>query len=52
MRYLVVGEFVDPGPLLPLQQLVQLLEQLVISSFEALAKLEDGKEDFGPWLSI
>lgn len=44
MRYLVTGEYVDPGPLLPPQQLAQLIEQLVIPSFEALAKLEtEGK---------
>jgi len=47
MRYLVVGEFVDPGPLLPLQQLVQLLEQAVLPSLEALAKLEDEKKVLG-----
>ena len=52
MRYLVTAEYVDPGPLLPPQQLAQLIEQLVIPSFEALAKLEDEKKDFGPWLSI
>ena len=47
MRYLVVGEYVDPGPLLPPQQVVQLVEQLVIPSFEALAKLEDEKKILG-----
>ena len=47
MRYLVVGEYVDPGPLLPPQQVVQLVEQLVIPSAEALAKLEDEKKILG-----
>ena len=47
MRYLVIGEYVDPGPLLPPQQVVQLVEQLVIPSFEALAKLEDEKKILG-----
>jgi hypothetical protein len=47
MRYLVTAEYVDPGPLLPLQQLAQLEEQLVIPSFEALAKLEDEKKVLG-----
>ena len=47
MRCLVVGEYVDPGPLLPPQGLAQLLEQLVIPSAEALAKLEDQKKILG-----
>ena len=47
MRYLVTAEYVDPGPLLPPQQLAQLEEQLVIPSFEALAKLEDEKKVLG-----
>ena len=47
MRYLVIGEYVDPGPLLPPQQVVQLVEQLVIPSAEALAKLEDEKKVLG-----
>lgn len=42
--YLVVGEYVEPGPLLPPQQLVQLVENVVIPSFEAMAKLEDQKK--------
>ena len=47
MRYLVVGEYVDPGALLPPQGVAQLVEQLVIPSFEALAKLEDEKKILG-----
>ena len=47
MRYLVIAEFVDPGPLLPPQQLAQLLEKAVLPSFEALAKLEDEKKIVG-----
>ena len=47
MRYLVVGEYVAPGPLLPPQGVVQLVEQLVIPSAEALAKLEDEKKILG-----
>ena len=47
MSYLVTAEYVDPGPLLPPQQLAQLIEQLVIPSFEALAKLEDEKKVLG-----
>ena len=47
MRYLVIGEYVDPGPLLPPQQVVQLVEQLVIPSAEALENLEDEKKVLG-----
>lgn len=44
MLYLVTGEFVDPGPLLQPQALVHLIENLVIPSFQALAKLQrEGK---------
>lgn len=46
-RYLVTGEYVDPGPMLPPQQLVQLIEQTVLPSFEALAKLEEQKKILG-----
>jgi hypothetical protein len=46
-RYLVTGEYVDPGPLLPLEQLVQMIEQMVLPSFDALAKLEDQKKVLG-----
>ena len=46
-RYLVTGEYVDPGPMLPPQQLVQLMEQLVLPSLEALAKLEEQKKVLG-----
>jgi len=46
-RYLVTGEYVDPGPLLPPEQLVQMVEQLVLPSFDALAKLEEQKKVLG-----
>lgn len=42
-RYLVTGEYVDPGPLLPPEQLVQMVEEMVLPSLEALAKLEERK---------
>jgi len=45
--YLVTGEYVDPGPLLPPEQLVQMVEQMVLPSFEALAKLEEQKKVLG-----
>jgi len=47
MRYLVTAEYVEPGPLLPPQQVAQLVEKLVIPSFEAMAKLEDEKKILG-----
>ena len=47
MRYLVLAEYVDPGPLLPPQQLAQLIEQLVLPSFDALTKLETEKKILG-----
>jgi len=46
-RYLVTGEYVDPGPLLPPEQLVQMLENQVLTSFDALATLEDQKKVLG-----
>jgi hypothetical protein len=45
--YLVIGKYVDPGPLLPPPQLVQMVEKLVIPSFEALAKLQEHKKILG-----
>ena len=46
-RYLVTGDYVDPGPLLPPEQLAHLIEHLVLPSFEALAKLEGEKKILG-----
>jgi Muconolactone delta-isomerase len=46
-RYLVTGEYVDPGPMLSPQQVAQLIEQMVLPSLEALAKLEDQKKILG-----
>ena len=40
MTYLVTGEFIDPGPMMPPQQLVPMIEHRIIPSFEALVKLE------------
>jgi hypothetical protein len=45
--YLVTGDYVDPGPMLPPQQLVHLIEQMVLPSFEALAKLQEQKKILG-----
>ncbi len=44
MQYLVTGEFIDPGPLLPPEQLVELLRQMVLPSHDALTNLRsEGK---------
>lgn len=43
MRYLISGEGIDVG-LLPPQQFAQYMEQMVIPSHEALAKLEAEKK--------
>lgn len=42
--YLVVGEYIDPGAMLPPQGVVHVVEQAVLPSFEALAKLQDQKK--------
>ena len=44
MRYLVTGTYVEPGPLLPPQQVVQMLEQVVIPSLESMVALEKEKK--------
>lgn len=36
MQYLVTGEFIDPAPLLPPEQLVGALRQAVLPSHDAL----------------
>ena len=44
MRYLVTGEYIDPGPMLSPQQGIQIFEQTILPSLEALVKLEaEGK---------
>lgn len=42
--YLAIGEYVDPGALLPPQGVVQVVEQVVLPSFDALAKLQEQKK--------
>ena len=44
MRYLVTGTYVEPGPLLPPDRVVDMLEKIVLPSLQNLAKMEqDGK---------
>ncbi len=40
MQYLVTPEFVDPGPLLPPDQLVDLIRQMLLPTHEALTNLK------------
>ena len=40
MRYFVKGEFIEPGVLLPQEQFVQMLENVIIPSLDAVSKLE------------
>ena len=41
MQYLVTGEFIDPGPLMPQEQAMKMIEKLVIPSLDLLAKWEE-----------
>ncbi len=44
MQYLVTGEFIDPGPLLPPDQLAGLLRQVIVPSHDVLTNLKsEGK---------
>src|SRR5215204_4408386 len=44
MQYLVTGEFVEPGPLLPPDQVAGMLRQVVVPSHDALTSLKsEGK---------
>jgi muconolactone delta-isomerase len=44
MQYLVTMDFVDPGPLLPIQQYVGMMRQAVLPGHEALQTLKsEGK---------
>jgi len=44
VQYLVTGEFVDPGPLLPPDQLVGMMRQAILPSHDALTNLmSEGK---------
>lgn len=44
MKYLVKGEFVDPGPLMSQEQTIKLIKGVIIPSLDLLAKWqEEGK---------
>ena len=40
MKYLVIGDYIDPGPLLPPAQAGQMLENVVLPSMDMLSKWE------------
>ena len=42
--YLVTAKYVEPGPLLPPQNAVPMIEHLVLPSFEAMEKLTKQKK--------
>ena len=44
MIYLVTGEYIDPGPMLPPQQAAKQLEHVIIPSLDILAKMEMEKK--------
>ena len=44
MQYLVTGDYIDPGALLPPDQLVNMLREVVVPSHDALTNLKsEGK---------
>ncbi len=44
MQYLVTGEFIEPGPLLPPDQLAAMLRQAILPSHDVLTNLKsEGK---------
>ena len=47
MKYLVIGEFIDPGPMMAPQQAVQMGEGVVNPGLEILAKWEADKKIAG-----
>ena len=44
MQYLVKGTFIDPGALLPAEQLAKMIENVVFPSLEKLAKFESERK--------
>lgn len=41
MRYMVRGEFIDAGPLMPPKQVGDMVSNVVIPSLKAIARMED-----------
>ena len=47
MKYLVIGEFIDPGPMASPQQMVPMFENAILPSLDMLAKWEAEKKISG-----
>ena len=47
MKYLVIGEFIDPGPMMAPPQFAQMLEHSILPSLDMLAKWEADKKIMG-----
>ena len=47
MKYLVVGDFIDPGPMMAPPQVVQMFEKAILPSLDMLAKWEADKKITG-----
>jgi muconolactone delta-isomerase len=45
--YLVKGEYIDPGPTLPPDKMVDLITNVIIPSHEAMVKLQKDKKIIG-----
>lgn len=51
MQYLVTGDYVEPGPLLPPDQVAGMIRQLIVPSHEVLTNLKaEGKLVAGGYL--
>lgn len=47
MKYLVIGDFIDPGPMMAPPQLVQMIEHAILPGLDMLAKWEADKKITG-----
>lgn len=47
MKYLVIGDFIDPGPMMAPPQVVQMMEHAILPSLDMLAKWEADKRITG-----
>ena len=47
MKYLVIGDFIDPGPMMAPPQVVQMMEHAVLPSLDMLVKWEADKRITG-----
>ena len=52
MKYLVKMDLIDPGPLLSPQQVAEILEDLIVPSFQTLVKLEKDRKILAGGLEV